>query len=118
MPISRILYPLEDLFPGHADDSHLSVFSVAREIKRHFRISADTALHPGKDFAVSLRVLPRGLAPLGAPSSFEERRLCSHLSRLGRGRALPATLLPARNTGECSDFPPAFRFRNASDCPA
>lgn len=75
-----------------------------------------TALHPGKDLAVSPLLLQEGLIPEGMLTSFEIQRLCSHLAPRGVWE-LPTTccqfcLLSAQNftsradkIGECPDFP-------------
>lgn len=79
VPISRIL------FPPKADGDHLSVAPVARRIKRHSPIAQGTALHRGKDLAVSAGlnrvvsvrtswIAPGGRYPLPFPLKAE---LCS-----------------------------------------
>ena len=59
------------------DDGHLSGSVIAHTLERHFRIATNTALHPGKDLAVSLlpfdRIIPEGTL------AFRHRRHCSHL---------------------------------------
>lgn len=47
------VYKPNSVFASSANDSHLSGIVVADNLKRHFRIATDTALHTGKDFAVS-----------------------------------------------------------------
>ena len=73
-------------------------------------VVGDTALHPGKDLAVSPHILLYGLTrrnkSAGAPF-FRLGRLCSHLSDCS-GRALPATLLPALQLGSVRTFLPCF----------
>ena len=64
--------------------SHLSRPRVAARLKRHFPrcTSGDTALHPGKDFAVAPEhhCWCSTTPPFGsAQTSFGVWRLCSHL---------------------------------------
>ena len=59
----------------------------------HLTFVRDTALHWGKDFAVSF--MPRDMHALQESTvPFGTRRFCSHLAHYC-GRALPATYLPA-----------------------
>jgi hypothetical protein len=85
-PVSRILYPAPLLQKVVRDGSHLSGLDVAIGIERHFTTRCgDTALHLGKDLAVSLPMLPSGLpAPVLQTQVRDEipfglSRLCSHL---------------------------------------
>lgn len=85
---------------------HLSRMIVTNHLKRHLHLTMDTALHTGKDLAVSLLPFDR-LVPEGT-LAFRHRRHCSHLYSHLR-RALPATLLMYAHmrvyTSMCSDFP-------------
>lgn len=85
---------------------HLSGPDIAVWLKRHSPIWG-TALHRGKDFAVSPFVLLQKLSLQGCRllRFFRLERLCSHLLRCRR-RALPATI-PIRPKADslCSDFP-------------
>lgn len=67
--------------------------------------SRDTALHVGKDFAVSPRCRQRDI-PRGDPYPFGVGRFCSHLYARAR-RVLPATILRSCER-TCSDFPHRF----------
>jgi hypothetical protein len=63
--------------------------------KAHF--TGDTALHTGKDLAVSPLKLPSKLTPKGS-SSFRLKRLCSHLSIASDGGyPLPCSLIEYKN---------------------
>lgn len=66
-----------------------------------------TALHTGKDLAVSPHIFLYELLPKEL-LCFRSGRLCSHLATYV-GRALPATLLQTMVACVCSDFPPSSR---------
>ncbi len=97
--------------PDSVVDSYLSRSKIALGLKRHFHPKMDTALHVGKDFAVSpfasLRTLrPQTytkIIPLLEPSAFRPWRHCSHLLDCSR-RALPATILPRFLSGRVRTF--------------
>lgn len=59
--------------PDSVIDSYLSRPVIAHRLKRHFHPKMDTALHVGKDFAVSLlpsdRIIPEGTLSLSALAS-------------------------------------------------
>jgi hypothetical protein len=100
MPVSRILYRTPE--PAF-DDMHLSSPAIARRVKRHFRIAADTALHRGKDFAVSLlhfcKTIPCGILRLSPLAS-----LLAPLGLLSAG--VTRYLSPVRTGGDVRTFLP------------
>ena len=74
----------------------------------------DSALHSGKDFAVSPSRLPLRFAPRllsGRFFPFGKNRHCSHLGTCVRW-ALPTTVLSPCG-GTCSDFPHSVEIRQA-----
>jgi len=85
-------------------DDHLSGSTIAHTLERHFALARDTALHPGKDLAVSPRMLPYGLTHMGCFFLSLEASLLAPLKLLSTGvtRYPTAQLSPS----ECSDFPP------------
>jgi len=95
--------------PNFVVDSYLSRQVIAHMLKRHFCASADTALHWGKDFAVSPSYHYEAILR-GESFDFRLRRHCSHLLDYSR-RGLPATFLTRAlsfdySLIQCSDFPP------------
>lgn len=80
--ISRILYQTPLLMFG---DNHLSRRYVAIPLKRHSVLSHGTALHPGKDLAVSPPVLPQKLTRKGCSSLSLRASLLAPLRLLSTG---------------------------------
>lgn len=82
--------------PGHKPnsvaDDHLSGSIVTDTLERRSRTRAGTALHSGKDLAVSVWRHRQPILPGEDPSSFDTGRFCSHLAPYS-GQALPATVL-------------------------
>ena len=72
----------------------------------------NTALHAGKDLAVSPPTSPPGLIRKADASAFRLGRLCSHLSRHVERRALPATVLRMKSCGRVRTF---LSFANAKE---
>ncbi len=109
--------------PDSVFGSNLSGPSITLRLLRHsnstFRnidISSGTALHPGKDLAVSpllsypySRVEPSTLGS-GSSDFCKSDRHCSHLYSYLR-RALPATLLSDSKSEGCPDFPPCVSLK-------
>ena len=80
-------------------DGYLSGRPITRSLKRRSPFGS-TALHEGKDLAVSLSGHPETRLQISFQipqtlPAFRRKRLCSHLAPCG-GRALPATRLPVR----------------------
>ncbi len=55
--------------PYGQDGSYLSAIVVANDLKRHFALARDTALHRGKDLAVAPERITRPVTPLRAPDT-------------------------------------------------
>lgn len=85
-------------------DDYLSGSVIAHTLERHFRITANTALHPGKNLAVSPRMLPCGLTHEGYLVLSSETSLLASLNL--RLTGVTRYLAALANQGECSDFPP------------
>lgn len=101
--------------PNSVVDDHLSRALIAQSLKRHFRQKTDTALHGGKDLAVSPPESPRELA-----SGFfrPQRRLSLSLEtsllapRASRRTGVTRYHSPRLAAGPCSDFPPLDSSRS------
>jgi len=103
---------------------------IAHHLKRHSphhfserKVMRGTALHPGKDFAVSPFDFTQGkprmytkINPVKDPLSFRVRRHCSHLLDYpDRRYLLPSCHSHKSACDECSDFPPPITFPKESD---
>jgi hypothetical protein len=95
--ISRILY-------HRSGDDHLSGSALTRTLERHSTLARGTALHSGKDLAVSPSALLRRFTHMGCPSLSIGASLLAPLKLLSTGvTRYPSALI---NQSECSDFPP------------
>lgn len=95
-PYSECFFSVVYNKPNFVVDSYLSRRAIARTLERHFCASADTALHWGKDFAVSPPY--RYEANLRRDSlGFRLGRHCSHLLDYSR-RGLPATFCSVKSS--------------------
>ena len=94
-------------------DDHLSGSAITRTLERHPALARSTALHSGKDLAVSPRMLPCRLTHMGCFFLSSEASLLAPLKLLSTGvTRYPAAQL---SLGECSDFPPLLAQGRPSD---